>query len=327
MSAEDGDDGIEILKEGILKKQVGKKYEDRWFILTSGSLFYYKSAKELEAAGSMHLKNAEVLEDVDGAKEKEAAFQVKVGDRVLVLRAKDASRKKEWIADLRAQLGNEKTEAPNRTVAKKKRNLGRSLKEKAATSSMGKKILTKLLPKEVFELLKHFLLFNTTVADKARAKEIDADILKICTKMALLYDEKKISGKAFGPLILPTLMLWSSFTDMCDMEFARDPPMLIAYIKDMQQRLSTLLKQHMQPKTVQRLDDIFALLCNEETIAKLFSDEPEIVKFREASVKILGTLWNAKVSDRLQRAVLKLQTQDYKPGDDVPEHVMSAGSG
>ncbi|XP_064482127.1 tyrosine-protein kinase Btk-like [Ornithodoros turicata] len=107
----------EILKQALLAKRSQRKsllkstnhYKLRWFILTKKHLRYHDGNADRQGRerGRLHLASIKMVEAVaDGALERDNAFQVGHGDRLLYIVAPSAQHREDWITTIRKQCVN-----------------------------------------------------------------------------------------------------------------------------------------------------------------------------------------------------------------------------
>jgi hypothetical protein len=92
-------------KDGFLTKQGGsiKTWKKRWFVLKDGSIFYFKTPKDLSPKGTIDLEKNSKIGDTSLTKKK-YAFQVETAQRTFLITADSEDSKQEWIAAIRASI-------------------------------------------------------------------------------------------------------------------------------------------------------------------------------------------------------------------------------
>eukprot|EP01119_Soliformovum_irregulare_P025245 TRINITY_DN92_c0_g2_i1.p1 TRINITY_DN92_c0_g2~~TRINITY_DN92_c0_g2_i1.p1 ORF type:complete len:736 (+),score=176.03 TRINITY_DN92_c0_g2_i1:89-2296(+) len=103
------------VKSGWLYKRGGgnisRAWKKRWFILSGGILFYYKSDKERKQQGKIVLRGYMVEGDFDDLKEKRYQFVLRPKDtaqRVFYIYAATGQEKKDWMEVLKNSTQGEK---------------------------------------------------------------------------------------------------------------------------------------------------------------------------------------------------------------------------
>jgi len=103
-------------KKGVIRHNWLK----RWFVLEKGekyaSMKYYKDQKDIKtgkAKGEFFLVNAILYAHVEKkGTEMPTYFNIRVGTRDFLIRAKDATDKAEWVKTIKANITKD-TEGPN----------------------------------------------------------------------------------------------------------------------------------------------------------------------------------------------------------------------
>jgi len=118
----DSKEDSKLIKEGFLEKKgvIRHNWLKRWFTLEKGDQWpimkYYKEVKDVKAKkpkGEFLLVNATLYAHVEKkGVEMPNYFNIRVGTRDFLIRAKDANDKAEWVKTIKANVIKD-TEAPN----------------------------------------------------------------------------------------------------------------------------------------------------------------------------------------------------------------------
>ena len=192
---------------------------------------------------------------------------------------------------------------------------GKSMKQAAATSGAGKRLLKSKLP-EVFIFLDYIKEFVAHINEKGRAKEIKGNILTLAVKIALLYNDKVLTASAFKDIKFPIIRLWSCYVDYCDMPFAIDIPEVVGLANNVKKSLETTLKEHVTPKTLSTMKETFEYLLSEEMLTKIFDqDDEKLEDLRSKSSKMLRDFWDSRLSENDKRSVHEMQADRSYAGE------------
>eukprot|EP01098_Paradermamoeba_levis_P010343 TRINITY_DN4343_c0_g1_i1.p1 TRINITY_DN4343_c0_g1~~TRINITY_DN4343_c0_g1_i1.p1 ORF type:complete len:315 (-),score=105.97 TRINITY_DN4343_c0_g1_i1:116-991(-) len=257
------------LKKKSMGRQVWKEY---YFILLGGSLFYYKKS-ENKPEGDFHLKGAKIEDKVEDSS-RPTSFSIKNGDGVLILAAGSPEEKETWIKALKANLDKPKTSAPERKQTKKSLayRAKNSISSKVATSGAGRAVIREIVPEAVLTVLDCVKRFVEKVDSAEKATQLEKDIVRIGTKVILLFKEKKIAAKEFLALEKPLRNVCSMIIDGHEISFSFDENKLADAFADLRGLIEKLLKNHLSPKNLDKIKAIFDY-TKPEILLKFFNDE------------------------------------------------------
>eukprot|EP01097_Dermamoeba_algensis_P004460 TRINITY_DN2906_c0_g1_i1.p1 TRINITY_DN2906_c0_g1~~TRINITY_DN2906_c0_g1_i1.p1 ORF type:complete len:301 (-),score=81.32 TRINITY_DN2906_c0_g1_i1:142-1005(-) len=273
----------------IKKKSLGTKTWKKFYvILHGGSLFYYKK-NENKANGEFHLKGGKIDDKAEGGR---FSFSIKNGDSVLVLSAESEEEKQQWIKAITQNLSKDKTAAPERKQTKKSLayRAKNSISTKVATSSAGRALIREFAPESALTVLDCVKRFIEKTESAEKATQLEKDILRIGTKVALMVKEKKIEPKSFRPLEKPLRSTCSMVIDGHEISFAFDENKMHESFMTLKSGIEKLLKPHLSPSNMERMSGIFDY-TKPEVLVKFFSEEN---KELPVVADILRKAWDKK---------------------------------
>src|SRR3989338_1486549 len=101
--------GLKVVKAGFLRKQGAqvKSWKRRWFVLTEGSLAYYRSPGEGEAPlGTINVMLSAVKVPMDAASAKKHSFEVITSARTYFIQAEDRASLENWVEKIRVCISD-----------------------------------------------------------------------------------------------------------------------------------------------------------------------------------------------------------------------------
>jgi len=317
----------DIAKEGFLKKQGnrGITWNDRYFIVYGGTLYYYKDQLNTIPAGSINLKDA-IVEPQTAKRQNCFSVTLKEKDKTqtFVLAAETDEKMKKWLKAIEEAKSKPPAPVPQRTLNKKKGALfsaEKNITEMAATSTMGRKVIQEFAPPKTFLLLECFKKFTSKYYGKDKMKECEKNIYKLAVKTAMLYRGNYILPAEFTYVRGIIIKVWSSFIDFCEMKWSRDLDFMSKQFEEVYKELVKLLSPHVTPSTMNRLKDLFEFVADKATLQTFFSDDCK--DLQQEALDILRDLWEKELSEQEKKSVLKDQeaapTGNYTdPGNFVP---------
>jgi len=306
-------------KEGLLKKK-DAQWNERYVVLEGGCLHFYKNQHKAEAYETFQLTSCTISSYksksiANAIVIKASEKQGRVGLSECLLAAKQSDVIQAWTKAIEANVSKETTEAPVRELNKKGGSVSKTLKQKAATSAAGKRLLKSLLP-EVFVFLDYVKAFVTHLNSRERGKEVKKIVLNLAVKIALLYNDKKLTAEAFKDIKYPIIRLWSCYIDYCDMPFAIDIPEMVGLADTVRSSLEKTLKSHLTPKTISTMQDTFSYVLSHDFLEKLFNqDDKALEELRTKSASMLRDFWDTRLSEKDKRYVHDIQAERSTAGE------------
>jgi len=175
----------------------------------------------------------------------------------------------------------------------------KNLASKAATSSLGKKILTKVMDDQSNNLMKAVKKLITFQTDEKKAKEIQNNIIRMLVKSQHQMDAKKISEadlvvvdkplrKAFRRIIRINEQ-WNEIKGDSG-KLNENFTALQTHLKEIEAIILGVLSPFLSEKNKTKFTATFAFLTDVEFLKKVWSDErskPEIEKMVKAMTNYL----------------------------------------
>eukprot|EP01101_Sappina_pedata_P006735 TRINITY_DN3433_c0_g1_i1.p1 TRINITY_DN3433_c0_g1~~TRINITY_DN3433_c0_g1_i1.p1 ORF type:complete len:336 (-),score=111.72 TRINITY_DN3433_c0_g1_i1:38-1045(-) len=301
-----------VIKEGHLLKRAGtkssiiKQWSQKYFILVSGSLYYYSSQSDENHKGVIHLKDCKASQtDLSESQGQPLTKSPKTGSgtssrikkksilisdpkgREILLRAESEDLLSDWFASIESNLDKSETSSPPLRPKSKglKYKTEKMVMEKAAMSSVGKSALKEYVPDDTWIVLKICKRIVANLSGKARAKEIENTIMKIGVDVAMLTRKGFLkSDETMETCQFPLLKVWESVIhSICPKR--RNVPALVVSINELMHSFETLLSPHLTSKHMVELRDTM-MYFNEENINAMFADERNQADWEMLSPKL-----------------------------------------
>jgi len=172
------------------------------------------------------------------------------------------------------------------SVEKMKRNLA----SKAATSTLGKKLLSKALDDEANSLMKAVKKLVELQTDRKKAKEVQNTILRLLVKAYRQIETKKLTEQQFAVADRPLrkafrriVRMTASYDEIKQKpdELKENFAALETHLKQVQSIVNDLLNPYISEKNKKKFAETIDLLCSHEFLSKIWADErskPELQK-------------------------------------------------
>eukprot|EP01098_Paradermamoeba_levis_P012531 TRINITY_DN5503_c0_g1_i1.p1 TRINITY_DN5503_c0_g1~~TRINITY_DN5503_c0_g1_i1.p1 ORF type:complete len:310 (+),score=106.77 TRINITY_DN5503_c0_g1_i1:59-931(+) len=256
----------------IKKKSIGTKtWKKHYFILVGGSLYYYKTS-ENKHSGEFHLKGCKVDDKPDGSKTH--SFSLKGDKDMLILAADSQEEKDAWLKAIKANLDKDKVPGPERKQTKKSLayRAKNAVSSKVATSGAGRAVIREIVPEAALTVLDCIKRFIEKIENAEKATQLEKDVIRIGTKVVLLFKEKKIAAKEFLALEKPLREACSMVIDGHEIPFAFDENKLADAFANLRTLIEKLLKPHLTPKNLDKIRAIFDY-TKPDMLLKFFNEE------------------------------------------------------
>jgi len=294
-SEEDEEGKGNDLPPGYFKiKGKSGKWKTYHCVLVGGSLYWYKTAQNVEPEGHIHLKGAKIRKG-EGAPDQKWALEIVNDATTFSLILSSQVELDQWMEGLKKGTKLEQAPPPEKEKTKKQGRMQAAKKKiagSAATSSFGKSVIKKVINDETAALLISIRKIVKKESSGKKADELEKNIIKLAVKSYLLTDRGKLKGDDFlvadGPLRDAFELLIKCFNGRGRVEprvlsdaFKRVEGML----KKAETVITNLLAPHLTPKNMFRISSTFGYLANAEFLEKVFKDaslEEELEKLIDA---------------------------------------------
>eukprot|EP01103_Thecamoeba_quadrilineata_P008915 TRINITY_DN18622_c0_g1_i1.p1 TRINITY_DN18622_c0_g1~~TRINITY_DN18622_c0_g1_i1.p1 ORF type:complete len:321 (-),score=78.58 TRINITY_DN18622_c0_g1_i1:236-1198(-) len=304
-------------KDGFLKKKGrrGLSWKLRYFILSGGSLHYYKDQHDQNPTTTYNIQNAKIEFPASSEKKKNSlAITLPSQTEVLVFSAETFEKTKVWAEALEKAKSLPPTTAPERIIAKKKSALSASqasVTQKAAKSSIGKKVIREFTPEATLTLLDDFKRFVRESFGTEKERELEDSIYSLAIKTGMLYKNNHLSEESLTTARRPVLILWSYFLDCCEMKSLKDLDQIRRLLSNVYVSLDNLLRPHLSPRSMVRLREIFDFLSSNATMDAFFDDKNDDNMQKTAG--LLRTLWDSELSTDDKQLLMEEQVALNEP--------------
>lgn len=266
-----GDSGV--LKDGLLLKstdQKRKSWSQKWIILTKGSLYLYRKKTNFSPSGVVELRDFELEENAD-IKDKKNVFALRRKDRTkrLLFSASSEQDRSEWVGLIKQQLDKAPSNPPENVNAKGK-GAKYSIQANVASSILGRKLLKEVVDADSWKALDTIHSFLRKERGEETANKFKKDLIRIGTKLAVLYNNKLVTDDAIAKMTIAVRNLASTVVDYFQMPSIFDAPTLVTYFDALRAATEPQLENKIKPKTLQKYKDLFEVACSEELLISFF---------------------------------------------------------
>lgn len=274
MSATGDSGAVQIYKDGLLLKSTDKKrksWNQKWIILTKGALFIYRKKTNFAPSGEVELRDFELEDNVDGKIDKKYVFALKRKDRTkrLLFSAATEQEKTEWIEQIKQQLDKAPSQPPENVHAKGK-GAKYTIQSNVASSIIGRKLLKEAVDADSWKALDAIYGFLKKSKGEDVANKFKKDLIRIGTKLAILYNNKLVTDDALEKMSLAVRHLAQTVVDYYQMPSIFDAPTLITYFAALRSATEPHFENKIKPKTMQKYKDLFEVACSEELLVNFF---------------------------------------------------------
>eukprot|EP01098_Paradermamoeba_levis_P013400 TRINITY_DN609_c0_g6_i1.p1 TRINITY_DN609_c0_g6~~TRINITY_DN609_c0_g6_i1.p1 ORF type:complete len:352 (+),score=157.32 TRINITY_DN609_c0_g6_i1:73-1056(+) len=299
-----------IQKEGLLHfKKSNKKWAEsqNWFVLTGGGLYYYKHPQDLKPSGLFALDKTTTIEE-DGNSGKSHTIVLTIEGEKFGLAADDATELGHWKEQLKASIGKEVLPPPEKEEAAGGTGIlfrmQKNVVSMAVTSSLGKKVMKQMLPKEFNDTLEDIRIVVEKKAGAKQAKELQNVITKLLVKAFFQVDRNNLTVEDFQVVLLPldeALELLSVVTanystatpEQLSKSFSKAEEM----IRVVEKEVLKLMLPYMKPKNQAKIKEALEFLANAKFLSEVWADE----KLREEQLKELCLLYKSFTPKKMRR--------------------------
>eukprot|EP01101_Sappina_pedata_P000761 TRINITY_DN10952_c0_g1_i1.p1 TRINITY_DN10952_c0_g1~~TRINITY_DN10952_c0_g1_i1.p1 ORF type:complete len:247 (-),score=120.68 TRINITY_DN10952_c0_g1_i1:202-879(-) len=171
-------------------------------------------------------------------------------------------------------------------VEKAKKNLA----SKAATSSFGKKLLTKVMDDQANTLMKSVKKLIELQSDSKKSKEIQNNIIRLLVKAQRQLDSKKVTEEQLAGVDRPLRKSFRRIIRITELwnEIKGDPAKLDenfdalqSHLRDIEKVIMDTLNPFLTDKNKSRFGETFNFISNKEFLKKMWFDDkstPELQK-------------------------------------------------
>jgi hypothetical protein len=277
-------------KEGYLLQVKDVKKKGEWtklyFRLSGGSLYFYTSDKKNRAKGLIRLNGVQVEESkVDTF----SAFQISYGTERILLTTRDSAEIKNWIEAITKNLKKDHVSLPMQGEGSPKTGLMFKVKKniagKAASSSMGKSVMKKVLTDELKQLIsciKNIIAVES--GSKELADKLEHNTIKLAVKGYFLWENGTVTIEEFQKIEPPLKQSLKILLAVFDhLEKIKDPKMremvldekftVVAVLLDnVREILTKVLQPHLTTKSMNRVYETFTKIANRDFLLRAWSD-------------------------------------------------------
>eukprot|EP01098_Paradermamoeba_levis_P015692 TRINITY_DN8106_c0_g1_i1.p1 TRINITY_DN8106_c0_g1~~TRINITY_DN8106_c0_g1_i1.p1 ORF type:complete len:299 (-),score=75.88 TRINITY_DN8106_c0_g1_i1:137-1033(-) len=274
--------------EGYLelrKKTMGNIFSWRkhFFVLHGGSLFEFESSSDSKPHNEYQLKTLK-LKDFESQSRKHA-FALDFGEKEVVLSTHTEEEKKLWTTSLAQAVDKPATSCTRKSTKKGLvYRAANSLSGKVATSFAGRKLIREFVPDIVINTLDSLKKFVEKLEGPEKAENFEKNILRLSTKLALLFKNGKITHQDIQPLHQPLNQVYAFVIDGYEGLPSFKVETMFETFLVVKSLLLKLFVPHFKPKSVVRLNNVLEYITL-ENMAKFFSDEN-----REVATKVYETI-------------------------------------
>lgn len=263
-----------IIKQGPAELKGGDRkaaFKPVWIVLVSGSLFWYKDSKLKSVKGVIHLNGSTVQGDDLITIDKIQIKLLTSGDKA------------DWTAALTAAIKLPKGEAPSMLTVKSAGGKTKSaLAGKIATSGVGKGMVKGLMNDEAKNLVKCVKNCVTAVFSKKDADTVENNLIKTYVKAHFLAENGTIDSdwyKGLDKYLRDAFEVTIRITDNVVSKIKIPEETLKEWIGKVQDKLRQvekilyeLLKEHLQPKSLNRITETFVIFTDYKFLRTILVD-------------------------------------------------------
>jgi len=285
--------------DGLLFKRFGSKgtkgarfAQKKWNLyyvnLMGGALYYYKDEEADKPKGVIKLGDLQLTKNDSQGSKKKFCFSLKNQDCDFLFRTETEEEYNKWIKGIEEN----KAKPPKQPLSKeKKQHRAQSLAlrakkkmiSKAATSSVGKKLMKSQAPEEITNLLLSFKKVVEKTKGSKTATEMENAVLKIGIKCYFIIDDGRLKMEDLLTADKPFRTALEQFQKCYDhIRYSRNPNKKalqekFAQVKDLLQTggdtLKKLLEPHIKPKNLAMLSSIIDVIADADFLMSIFIDE------------------------------------------------------
>jgi len=287
-------DTFVVDKEGQVQVFSKRKWAGKWAMLVGGGLYFKKRQDAYEAKGPVLIKGSLVESTEEFKKKLAVKITVTAEDDLVVIALSTEEERKSWVSAL--MVGSSKEIgalspairlklSQSRSMALKK-NLGGTV----ATSAGGKSIIKEFLGKDSVEIINIIKSLITTYETKKKAVEIENNIIRLGTKVILLWKNHDIKGNDFVTCVPKLKELWTNLIHYCEIPFSYDVAGIQKLVGELRDIFTKLLGGKITEKNMNLLKYTLDYLVDQKLLDLLFdSDDHEEMK--KDLGKILRESW------------------------------------
>jgi len=292
MSEECDLDGLLFKRFGSKGKKGARFAQKKWNLyyvnLIGGALYYYKDEEADKPKGVIKLGDLTLAKNDSEGSKKKFCFSLKSQDCDFLFRAETEEEYNKWIKAI--EENRDKPPKPP-LIKEKKQNRAQSLAlrakknmlSKAATSTVGKKLMKSQAPEEITNLLLSFKKILEQTKGSKVATELENAVLKIGIKCYFIIDDGRVKMEDLLTADKPFRTALEQFQKCYDhIRYSRNPNKKALHekfvqIKDLIQSggeiLKKLLEPHVKPKNLAMLSRTIDVIADADFLMAIFIDE------------------------------------------------------
>lgn len=288
-SSLDGGNNNVSWKEGNLYKRekgiIRSSWKEKFVILLEGSLFYYNQHTDLTPKGVIHLSKCKVSEGNEKKHKRKNLISIFTGSNdEVIFSAESSSQKSLWIEAINSALTKKPSPPPDKEFIKKSKpttvymsgRLIDSITNMGASGKLAKEFITED-GEVIMDCVKNFM---TKYHGAEKTSKWEKQMTSIVIKVAVLYKDKHVTKEYFQSVIVPLRLMISKIIDGYEIPFTFSPTELIENIRSVQSAFEQIFRPFLHDKTMNKMKDLFDMICNEEMIEDLFEKK----KYKECEI-------------------------------------------
>jgi len=176
-------------------------------------------------------------------------------------------------ANSKRASGEAKKVKKDSALFKAKKNLA----GKAATSSLGRALIDKILDKDTSLLMKSIKRIIVVFADKKKARETQNTIIKILVKAQFQIEKKTVDPKEFSKCIRPLMHSFKRLIRLGKREYSPEDQLIrFKKVEDTLKSVGGIVEQnlgpHLTPKNKTRFTDCVNYLADQKFLQQAWTD-------------------------------------------------------
>lgn len=309
-----------VLRQGKVEKLAGSSRPETYnaqptwhtyfFKLVPGALYYYKNDDKKKARGVVELTESKIEE---GTLDKKKCINIFVAEIKFTI-APPKEDYNDWFAKLRENIGvanksTLKVEGRDEIGGGHKGVMFRAKKTmagSAAASSVGKAVLKKVIDEDNRRLIDAIKKMVTEHHGKEKAEYVEKSIIKLSVKTFMLVQNGNISVSellkmedSLQKALKLLIKCYYSLDKVEDSVLLEKFYIIGALSSNVEEILTELVKPHLKPKSIQRINTTFSILMDSQFLISTCNNK----NLREdLSIVIKEAEWYVNVYDQKREA-------------------------
>lgn len=273
---------LEVRKKNMASIYTWKKH---FFVVVGGTFFEFESSTSSKPLEEFPLKDAKLKEDTEYASRR-YTFSLEFPEKEFSLSATTEEEKKLWLAQLKEGVDKPIGSWISRRNTKKGLvfRATNTVTGKMATSFAGRKLIREFVPDIVLNTLDSLKRFVRLIDGEEKAENFEKNILRLSTKVALLFKNSKLHHDDVKILHQPLNKVYTLIIDGHEGLPSFKIENLFDTLSTVKVLLFKLLTPHFKPKSVNRLTSVFDYVSM-ENMKRFFTEEN-----KENATKVYETI-------------------------------------